>query len=166
MREPYPMSDRHPLIHDRGRGPELVGTRLTVFDLLPDLMNPAKTDADLRAFYAPSLTPERLAAVRAYALEYAERLLPEQRAWEARPEPTNPPEVNARWEEALPRIRARMRRHKQWLAVREPDGSGGFRPTLEEWLHGPEPDFAELMVPAGPVRASAAGSLAGAATDD
>ena len=149
MKEPYPLSERHPLIHDRGRGPELVGTRITVFDLLPSLMDPHRTDADILAWY-PAIDARQLAAARAYALEYAERLLPEQRAWEARAEPTNPPEVQAAWDEAVPRIRERMRRTKQWLAVRRVEPNGEFRPTLEEWLATPEPDMAELISPARP----------------
>ena len=31
------------LIHDRGRGPEIVGTRITVYDLLPDFLDPRVT---------------------------------------------------------------------------------------------------------------------------
>jgi hypothetical protein len=32
-------------IHDRGRGPELVGTRITVYNLLPNFLDPMATDA-------------------------------------------------------------------------------------------------------------------------
>ena len=137
MTEPYPISDRHPLIRDRGRGPELVNSRITVFDLLPNLMDPAQTEADILLEF-PSLTREQVAAVRAYALEYAERLLPEQRAWEARPARRNPPEVEARMRESRDRIRERMRVHRAWLTAREAEPDGTFRPTLDEWFvaHG------------------------------
>ena len=137
MKPPYPLSDKHPLIRDRGRGPELVNSRITVFDLLPNLMDPRQTDADILAWY-PTLDAHQLAAVRAYALEYAERLLPEQREWEARPHPRNSPEVEARMREARPRIRARMRVHQAWLSAREQAPDGTFRPTLDEWFlaHG------------------------------
>src|SRR4051794_24070519 len=33
------------LIHDRGRGPELVGTRITVQDLFPYFLDPTATEA-------------------------------------------------------------------------------------------------------------------------
>ena len=165
MTAPYPISDRHPLIRDRGRGPELVNSRITVFDLLPDLLDPSQTEADILAGY-PTLTREQVAAARAYALEHAERLLPEQRAWEARPARRNPPEVEARWAEAAPRIRERMRRHRLWLAVREHGPNGSFRPTLEEWLAAPEPeDLAGLISPANPPAGPASRAAAGAAVD-
>ena len=131
MKEPYPLSERHPLIHDRGRGPELVGTRITVFDLLPSLMDPDRTDADILAWY-PAIDARQLAAARAYALEYAERLLPEQREWEARPEPTNPPEVA----ESLKETRERMRQYHRYLFEKRLAERQG-RPTpppFREWL--------------------------------
>ena len=129
----YPTSDRHPLIRDRGRGPELVNSRITVFDLLPDLMDPARTDADILARY-PAIDATQLAAVRAYALEFAETLLPEQRAWEARPHPRNPPEVEAAFERGA----ARIAEFRRWRAA-----GGELGPTREEtrarltaWLAG------------------------------
>lgn len=128
------MSDRHPLIRDRGRGPELVNSRITVFDLLPNLTDPQQTDADILAWY-PSIDATQLAAIRAYALEFAEILLPIQREWEARPHPRNPPEVEAAFERGANRI-ADFRR---WRA-----GGGELGPTREEtrarltaWLEGP-----------------------------
>ena len=133
MTDPYPLSDRHPLIRDRGRGPELVGSRITVFDLLPDLLDPAQSEAEILSWY-PSLTREQVSAARAYALEYAERLLPEQRAWESRPEPRNPPEVEAAFERGRRRIEA----FRAWRAA-----GGELGPTREDtrawfeaWLDG------------------------------
>ena len=130
----FPMSDRHPLIRDRGRGPELVNSRITVFDLLPNLLDPQQTDADILARY-PSIDATQFAAVRAYALEFAETLLPRQRAWEARPEPRNPPEVEAAFDRGAHRIADFQR----WRAA-----GGELGPTREEtrarlaaWLAGP-----------------------------
>ena len=135
MKEPYPLSERHPLIHDRGRGPELVGTRITVFDLLPSLMDPAQTDAEILAWH-PAIDARQLAAVRAYALEYAERLLPEQRAWEARPEPTNPPEVT----ESLKETRERMRKRHRYIFEKGLAKRRGQPPLppFPEWLASEE----------------------------
>ena len=61
------------LIHDRGRGPELVGTRITVYDLLPHFADPAITEEYLREHY--HLSPEQVAAARAYAFEHADTVL-------------------------------------------------------------------------------------------
>lgn len=68
----YPTPGKRPLIRDRG--PELVNRRITVFDLLPSLMDPSRTDAGILAWY-PAIDATQLAAIRAYALEYAERLV-------------------------------------------------------------------------------------------
>ena len=34
-------------IHDRGRGPEIIGTRITVYNLLPDLLHPTTTEGSI-----------------------------------------------------------------------------------------------------------------------
>ena len=61
----------HPLIHDRGRGPELVGTRITIYNLVPYLIKPAWTEAAIAE--ANRVTAEQVAAMRAYFLaHYAE----------------------------------------------------------------------------------------------
>ena len=129
------MSDRHPLIRDRGRGPELVNSRITVFDLLPDLMDPTRTDADILA-WTPAIDAAQLAAVRAYALEFAETLLPMQRAWEARPPRENPPEVAAERRQS----RRRMREKRRWLFEKRLAESRGEPPVppFPEWLAAEE----------------------------
>ena len=156
MKPPYPMSEKRPLIRDRGRGPELVNSRITVFDLLPNLMDPARTDAEILAWY-PTIDRTQLAAVRAYALEYAERLLPEQREWEARPEPRNPPEVAAQRVET----RERFRLFREWV-----DGGGTVGPTQRDtfarfraWLARRAPELA-LPAPGPAVCRPAAGEPA------
>ena len=135
MNPPYPLSEKHPLIRDRGRGPELVNSRITVFDLLPNLMDPRQTDADILAWY-PTIDAKQLAAVRAYALEYAERLLPEQREWEARPHPRNPPEVEAQRAGS----RERMRKRHRWIFEKRLAERRGQPPLppFPEWLRAEE----------------------------
>ena len=61
----------HPLIHDRGRGPELIGTRITIYNLVPYLIKPTWTEAAIAE--ANRVTAEQVAAMRAYFLShYAE----------------------------------------------------------------------------------------------
>ena len=79
------------LIHDRGRGPELVGTRITVYNLLPHFLDPTATEDMLCREY--DLTPEQVAAMRAYALHHADTVLAEHLRIEERFAAGNPPEV-------------------------------------------------------------------------
>lgn len=51
------------LIHDRGRGPEIVGTRITVYNLLPYFLDETATEAFLCRPY--KLTPAVAYAARA-----------------------------------------------------------------------------------------------------
>ena len=55
-----------PMTYDRG--PELVGIRITVADLLALLADPAKTEAEVATFYR--VTPEQVAAGRAHAIAH------------------------------------------------------------------------------------------------
>jgi uncharacterized protein (DUF433 family) len=50
-------------IHDRGRGPEIEGTRITVYNLLPHFLVEEATEASICRRY--DLTPEQVAAARA-----------------------------------------------------------------------------------------------------
>lgn len=79
------------LIHDRGRGPELVGTRITVYHLLPEFLDPAMTEDAIGKSY--DLTPQQVAAARAYILEHADVVLARHLELEARIAAGNPPEV-------------------------------------------------------------------------
>lgn len=81
-------------IHDRGRGPEIVGTRLTVYNLLPDFLDASKTEADLCRIY--HLSPEQTAAARAYVLNHFESVVVENRRIEERIAEGNPPDIAER----------------------------------------------------------------------
>jgi hypothetical protein len=49
------------IIHDRGRGPELVGTRIAVQDLFPDFVDPTATEAYRPvATFSHRSTPRRI----------------------------------------------------------------------------------------------------------
>lgn len=58
----------HPLIHNRGRGPELVGTRLTIYTLVPFFLRPEETEAGIAESFL--ITVEQVAAMRAYFLAH------------------------------------------------------------------------------------------------
>ncbi|HEX5442383.1 MAG TPA: DUF433 domain-containing protein, partial [Pirellulales bacterium] len=64
------------LIHDRGRGPEIIGTRITVYNLLPYLLD-GVTETEIAKLYG--LTVEQVAASRAHALNHADAVLARHR---------------------------------------------------------------------------------------
>lgn len=111
------------LIHDRGRGPEIVGTRITVADLLPHFFDETVTETYICGFY--ELTPAQVAAARAYAvknpdtvlLDYQENRRRVEAAVEAQAKGNgvSPPLVAP----SLDEVRAKLRGFKEWLAERE-----------------------------------------------
>ena len=133
----------HNLIHDRGRGPEIAGTRITVYNLLDYFLDPAVTEADICRIY--ELTPDQVAAARAYILNSPETILAQHLELEARMAAGNPPQVI---EEAR-RTHSTFLRFKEWLNRRQEaedqglaaqvsqerarNGSRPF-PTFKEWL--------------------------------
>ena len=42
------------MIHDRGRGPEIVGTRITVYNVLSYFLDPADTEDSIATLYDPT----------------------------------------------------------------------------------------------------------------
>ena len=101
------------LIHDRGRGPEIIGTRITVYNLLSDFLDAAKTEAEICRFY--ELQPEQVAVARAYVLNNAETVLAKHLEIEARFAAGNPPELNERLRET----HSTLVKFKDWLVSRE-----------------------------------------------
>src|SRR5258708_37289695 len=79
------------LIQDRGRGPELLNTRITIYNLLPYFLDSTATETYICRLY--DLTPEQVAAARAYVLNNLDTVLPEHAKIEARLAVGNPPEV-------------------------------------------------------------------------
>jgi uncharacterized protein (DUF433 family) len=140
------------LIRDRGRGPEIVGTRITVYNLLPYFLDPTATEEYICS--VNKLAPEQVAAARAYVLNHADSVLAEHRKIEERLAVGNPPEVIAQAKET----HARMLKFRDWLAAREqaaanqeaaesprpdnPPRSAAF-PTFKEWLAEQESPPAE-----------------------
>jgi uncharacterized protein (DUF433 family) len=100
------------LIHDPGRGPEIIGTRITVYNLLPDFLDPTATEADICRFY--ELTPEQVAAARAYVLNNPDSVLAKHLEIEARMAAGNPPEVI----EQAKHTHESFLRFREWLMIR------------------------------------------------
>ena len=121
------------LIHDRGRGSELVGTRITVYNLLPYFLDAESTEDDICRSYG--LTPEQVAAARAYVLTHPDTVLAQHLEIEAAIARGNPPEVV----EQAKRTHEIFARFRAWLAEQEavksheqatlPDSPPSFR----EW---------------------------------
>jgi uncharacterized protein (DUF433 family) len=134
-------------IHDRGRGPEIVGTRITVYNLLPDFLDPTATEAGICQLY--ELTPEQVAAARAYVLNNPDTVLAKHLEIEARMAVGNPPEVIER----AKHTRSTFLRFREWLTERDlaadqeqttglTSSAVGNRskpfPTFREWLSARE----------------------------
>ncbi len=124
------------VIHDRGRGPEIAGTRITVCNLLQSFLDPSVTEEEICRIYA--LTPEQVAAARAYVLSNPDTVLAEHLRIEEKMAAENPPEVRRQAEQA----KSTFKSFKDWLAARDaadagedeaPDRPGRF-PTFREWL--------------------------------
>ena len=97
------------LIDDRGR---IVGTRITVYNLMPYFIDPTVTEAYLCRLY--ELTPEQIAAARAYVVNNSEAVWARHREIEARNAKGNPPEIRERAE----KTRAALLAYKEALAER------------------------------------------------
>jgi uncharacterized protein (DUF433 family) len=124
------------LIHDRGRGPEIVGTRITIYHLLQSFLDPTVTEEEICRVY--DLTASQVAAARAYVLGNPDTVLAEHLKIEQRLAAGNPPEVRAHAGRAI----QTLQEFKRWLAEREEKErqyqqehprSGNF-PTFREWL--------------------------------
>ncbi|MBM4073155.1 MAG: DUF433 domain-containing protein [Planctomycetes bacterium] len=128
------MSD---MIHDRGRGPEIVGTRITVYNLLEHFLDPTATEDYICRLY--ELSREQVAAARAYVLNHVDTVLAEHLAIEARLAAGNPPEVIERARQT----HAAFVSFRRWLAERDngasakngpESGTAQSIPTFREWL--------------------------------
>ena len=127
------MSDE---IQDCGRGPEIAGTRITVYNLLQSFLDPTVTENEICRIY--ELTAQQVAAARAYVLSNPDTVLAEHLKIEERMNAGNPPEVRERAE----RSKSTFKSFKQWLAEKQDANreeemakkrSGRF-PTFREWL--------------------------------
>lgn len=79
------------LVHEQG---QIAGTRLTVYNLLPQLLDATLTEAGIAQMNG--LTPAQVAAARAFVLAHADVVLGTHLKIEARMAAGNPPEVRER----------------------------------------------------------------------
>ena len=139
----------HPLIHDRGRGPELKGTRTTVFNLIPDFFNPNVTEQQVCEEY--HLTPEQVAAMRAYLLRNYAAVMADNAKIEERLRKGVEAQANDRAMQAMfAQTRENFRLRQVWAAERQtlglpfPMKPGDPGPTFPEWLAARQAGVAEV----------------------
>ncbi|HET6882823.1 MAG TPA: hypothetical protein VFI31_21830 [Pirellulales bacterium] len=124
------------LIHDRGRGPELVGTRITIYHLLPYFLDPTATETYI--CQVNNLTPEQVAASRAYILSRADAVLAEHLKIEERIATGIASDAVKHAEKA----RETLVKFKEWLAERDKPAAGGGAaatdsaelPAFRDWI--------------------------------
>jgi uncharacterized protein (DUF433 family) len=97
-------------IHDRGRGPELKGTRITVYDILPYRLAGDSAERIATVFRTgyPELTAAHIEALFAYLDEHRAEVLAVHEQIEARVARGNPPEVEAHLADNRARMQARL----------------------------------------------------------
>jgi uncharacterized protein (DUF433 family) len=117
------------------QGPEILGTRLTVYHLLDSFLDPLVTESEICRVYG--LTAQQVAAARAFVLRNPETVLARHLKIEERLAAGNPPQVR----EAAERAMATFKNFKEWLAERQAanheedkQGRSGRLPTFKEWL--------------------------------
>lgn len=115
-------------IHDRGRGPELKGTRITVYDIIPYRLRGYTTEAVaevLRPGY-PDLTAGHIDALFRYMDEHHEEVMAVHRRIEERNARGNPPEIEEKRKLSrakLEALREEFRRRRE--AQQTPAGDEG-----------------------------------------
>jgi len=109
------------MIIDRGRGPEIAGTRITVYDILDYVTNGWHPTA-IAAFLRLS-TDQVLAAVR-YIEVHGEEVMAEYREMLARDARGNPPELQAQLDAAHARFLEAVRHRRQANGQGDGDARG------------------------------------------
>lgn len=127
--------ERMPDNDEQALGPNILGTRLTVYHLLDAFLDPSVTECDICRVY--NLTPQQVAAARAYVLGNPETVLAQHLKIEEKLVAKNPPQVR----EAAERAMATFKSFKDWLAQRQAakheedkQARPGQLPTFKEWL--------------------------------
>ncbi len=117
------------------QGPEILGTRLTVYHLLDSFLDPTVTESEICRVY--NLTAQQVATARAFVLRNPDTVLAEHLKIEERLAAANPPQVR----ETAERAKATFKSFKEWLAEKQAAnheegkmGRPGRLPTFKEWL--------------------------------
>jgi uncharacterized protein (DUF433 family) len=116
-------------------GPEILGTRLTVYHLLDSFLDPMVTECEICRVY--NLTAQQVATARAFVLRNPETVLAQHLKIEERLAEGNPPAVR----ETAERAKGTFKNFREWLAKRQVENHAedktdrpGLLPTFKEWL--------------------------------
>ena len=112
-------------IIDRGRGPEIAGTRITVFDLI-DYFERGWQDATIAANLR--LSSGEIAAMRRYFETHREPLMEEHRQNLERVARGNPPEVREKLARAHEKLQALLAEKRKSRDVARPMGESNGQP--------------------------------------
>jgi hypothetical protein len=121
----------HPLIHDRGRGPELVGTRTTIYNLVPYFLKPIWTEAAIAD--ANNVSVEQVAVMRCYFLAHHAEVMEQHQKIEERIH-------KGMQEQAKPEFRARfwwnrerLEEFREWLKFQPTESREDFKARCDEF---------------------------------
>jgi uncharacterized protein (DUF433 family) len=111
-------------IHNRGRGPELKGTRITVYDIIPYRLKgwTAEGIAEVLRPGYPDITAAHIEALFRYMDEHHDEVMAVHWRIEERNARGNPPEIEEKLKQSRVRVQAKMEefRRKRAAAVTEP----------------------------------------------
>ena len=107
-------------IIDRGRGPEIAGTRITVYDILDYYKEGWHRDVIASTLRLSSRQVE--AAIR-YIEEHRDEVMPEYEEMLARDARGNPPELQAKLDAGHERLQARLRELRE---AKHGEGQGAW----------------------------------------
>ena len=107
-------------IHDRGRGPEIEGTRITVYDVM-DYYLDGWTASRIAAWLSQT-TPDIEAAIE-YIDAHRDEVEAEYRKIVERSERGNPPEVEAMREARRPFVQAKFAEIRRRAREKNPNGA-------------------------------------------
>ncbi len=100
--------DLGPLMHDRGRGPELRGTRITIYDLIPYLESPGYRDETMLEVWP--ISREQLEALKQYISDHREKAMAKNAEIDAR-------HARQRAEQNTPEFQARFAGSRERLMI-------------------------------------------------
>ena len=97
-------------IHDRGRGPEIKGTRLTVYDIISNRLDGDTPEQVLEILtgYHGLISAAHIEALYRYMDEHYEDVMAVHRKIEERNARGNPPEIEAKLAESRIRVRKKL----------------------------------------------------------
>jgi|GEM_PF-2466278 len=124
----------HPLIHDRGRGPELIGTRITIYNLVPYFLKPVWTEAGIAE--ANCITVEQVAAMRAYFLAHYADVMAQHEKIEERFRKGMAEQARPEFQARFWWNRERLDHFRDWLNERRllgDNGDEGMKSLLAEF---------------------------------